>query len=151
METLKLYFETAFDGKKENIIIEVPYDDGMVATSEFCPTHLLEGGVRLIAALRGDFLESFISNCRMQLAASSKIDKAESELDRHIGGLIAVVMDKMAANSPLPYSVLLNCIDCFSLILKARGVETEEIKKIYPHVLETIINLYPDYIEDISA
>ena len=54
MESLRLDFEACILGQKRNIIVEVPYQNGLVATSEFCPTEFLSGDVKLFAAVHGE-------------------------------------------------------------------------------------------------
>lgn len=138
METLKLNFDTEINGKPRTYIVEVPYQDGTVATSEFCPTELLSGSVDLMAAVRGESLDEFMADCRLQLAAMSKIEDAESDLDRHIGALMAVVMDHYSRHNEVSLGDLLKYVDCFSLLLKAAGFDPAEIRTIYPRVTETI-------------
>lgn len=146
MESLKLNFDTEILGESRTFIVEVPYQDGIVATSEFCPTELLSGTVDLMAAVRGESLDEFMSGCRKQLLAMSKITDAGCELDLHIAGLMAVVMDHFARCGRLIFGDLLIYMDCFSLLLEADGFPEDEIKKIYPRVTRTIVDLYPDYV-----
>lgn len=73
MESLKLNFDAAIFGNPRTFIVEVPYQNGIVATSEFCPTELLSGAVDLMAAIRGESLDDFMADCRRQLLAMSKI------------------------------------------------------------------------------
>lgn len=146
METLKLNFDTTVKGCPTTYVVEVPYRDGIVATSEFCPTELLSGAVELMAAVRGESLDDFMTDCRMQLMAIAKIADAESELDLHIGGLMAVVMDHFSRQGRIVFGDLLIYVDCFSLLLKAAGYAEDEIRSIYPRVTHTIVELYPDYV-----
>lgn len=146
MEKLKLNFDTEILGKPCNYVVEVPYQEGIVATSEFCPTELLSGTVDLMAAIRGESLDKFIADCRMQLLAMSKIKEVNTEIDRHIGGLMAVVMEHISRNKKIVFGELLIHIDCFSLLLKAGGFDSNEIHDMYPRVTKTIVDLYPDYV-----
>lgn len=147
MEKLKLNFDTEINGGSRTYIVEVPYQNGIVATSEFCPTELLSGSVELMAAIRGESLDKFMADCRMQLLAMSKITEADTDLDRHIGGLMAIVMDHLSRNKKIVFGDLLIYIDCFSLLLKSAGFSASEIKDIYPRVTRSIVDLYPDYID----
>ncbi len=146
METLRLNFDTEITGHPKTFVVEVPYQNGLVATSEFCPTEFLSGSVELMAAVRGESLDKFMRDCRRQLLALSKITEAETDLDRHIGALMAVVMDHISRRNRILFSELLTCVDCFSLLLKAAGFGKEEIREIYPRVTNTIVELYPDYV-----
>lgn len=146
MEKLKLNFDTEILGKPRTYVVEVPYQEGIVATSEFCPTELLSGTVDLMAAIRGESLDKFMSDCRMQLLAMSKIKEADTDLDRHIGGLMAVVMEHLSRQKEIVFGELLIYIDCFSLLLKAGGFNSDEIRNIYPRVTKTIVDLYPDFV-----
>lgn len=148
MESLKLNFDTEILGKPRTFVVEVPYQDGIVATSEFCPTELLSGTVDLMAAVRGESLDKFMADCRKQLHAMAKIAEVDSDLDRHIGGLMAVVMDHFSRNSRIAFGDLLIYVDCFSLLLKADGFDSDEIRAIYPRVTKTIVDLYPDYVDN---
>lgn len=146
MENLKLYFDTEIHGEPRTYIVEVPYLEGTVATSEFCPTELLSGSVELMAAIRGESIDKFMSDCRMQLLAMSKITEADTDLDRHIGGLMAVVMEHFSRKKKIDFGDLLMYVDCFSLLLKAADFDHEEIRLMYPRITQTIMDLYPDYI-----
>ena len=150
MELLRLNFEANILGERKNLIVEVPYRNGIVATSEFCPTEYLSGSVELMAAVRGETLDRFISDCRRQLIAMEKITEAETPLDAHIGGLMAAVMDRLSRKGSITFSELLNYADCFSLLLKGGEFASEEIREIYPRVVQTIVSLYPENIEDVK-
>ncbi len=147
MESLKLNFDTEILGEPRTFIVEVPYQNGIVATSEFCPTELLSGTVDLMAAIRGESLDKFMADCRRQLLAMSKITEANTDLDRHIGGLMAVVMDHFSRYKRIVFGDLLIYVDCFSLLLKSARFDNEEIRTIYPRVTRTIVELYPDYVD----
>lgn len=149
MEILKLNFDVNNPRMPGSLIVEVPYKDGIVATSQFCPTRLMEGSVGLMAAVRGITLDRFMDECRIQTRAMSNIDEAESPLDLHIGALMAVVVSYMESNPELSLDDLLTFTDCFSLLLKADSFADEEIRKIYPEIIETIVKLYPDRITGI--
>lgn len=146
MEQIKLNFDTEISGVPRTYIVEVPYQNGIVATSEFCPTELLSGRVDLMAAIRGESLDKFMADCRMQLIAMSKIIEVDTDLDRHIGGLMAVVMEHLSRNNKIDFGDLLIYVDCFSLLLKAADFDHEEIRLMYPRIAQTIMELYPDYI-----
>ncbi|MDE6532560.1 MAG: hypothetical protein K2M27_03385 [Muribaculaceae bacterium] len=147
MEILKLNFDTELLGKPLTYTIEVPYQDGLVATSMFCPTEFLSGAVDIMAAVRGESLDKFMEDCRRQLIAMSKMTEAETNLDFHIGGLMAVVMDHFSRHDKMPFGKLLIHVDCFCLILKAAGYDPDEIRAIYPRVTQTIVDLYPDHVD----
>ncbi|MDE5877141.1 MAG: hypothetical protein K2H47_06570 [Muribaculaceae bacterium] len=147
MESLRLNFDTEILGVPRTFVIEVPYQNGVVATSEFCPTELLSGTIDLMAAIRGETLDRFMADCRHQLIAMSKIPETDTELDRHIGGLMAVVMEHLSRNKRIFFGDLLIYIDCFSLLLKAAGFDEAEIRNIYPRVTKTIVDLYSDYVD----
>ncbi len=149
MENLKINFDTTIQGKPRAYIVEVPYQNGIVATSEFCPTELLSGTVDLMAAVRGESLDKFMADTRMQLLAMSKLTESETELDRHIGGLMAVVMDHLSRKKEISFGDLLIYVDCFCLLLKAAGFDRDEIQLMYPRITQTILELYPDHISDV--
>lgn len=147
METLRLNFDTEIDGTLRQFTVEVPYRDGVVATSRYCPARLLSDTVNLMAAIHGETLDKFMDDCRRQLLAMSRITDADTTLDRHIGALMAVVMDHLSRDKAIAYGDLLIYMDCFSLLLKADGFTDDEIHRIYPQVTGTITNLYPDHIK----
>ena len=151
MEKLRLNFDSEILGIPRSYVVEVPYQDGIVATSEFCPTEFISGGIELMAAVRGESLDKFMADCRMQLLAMSKMNEAETELDRHIGGLMAVVMEHLGRNKEILFGDLLLYIDCFSLLLKAAGFKNDEIREIYPRVTKTIVDLYPGYVNSAAV
>ena len=146
MEKLKLKFDTdSADGLKE-YIVEVPYKEGIVITSEYCPTELISESVDLLAAFRGEPLDKFMEDCRKQVIAMSQIQEAESKIDLHIGGLMAVVMNHLSINKTINYGDLLIYVDCFALLLRGAGFEEKEIHGIYPLVTQSIKDLYSEYI-----
>ena len=149
MEKLKLNFDTVVKGETRTYIVEVPYQNGIVATSEYCPTEFLSGTVDIMAAVRGESLDKFIADSRMQLLAISQITDADTELDRHIGGLMAVIMEHLSRKKKLSFGDLLIFIDCFSLLLKAAGFERDEIHSMYPKIARTILDIYPDNISNV--
>ena len=149
MEKLKLNFDIEVQGEPRTYIVEVPYQNGIVATSEFCPTELLSGTVDLMAAIRGESLDKFMADCRMQLLAMSKITEADTALDRHIGGLMAVVMEHFSRKKNISFGDLLIYVDSFSLLLNAAGFDRDEIYSMYPRITHTILELYPDYVSNV--
>ena len=149
MEKLKLNFDTEVKGETRTYTVEVPYQNGIVATSEYCPTEFLSGTVDIMAAVRGESLDKFIADSRMQLLAISQITDADTELDRHIGGLMAVIMEHLSRKKKLSFGDLLIFIDCFSLLLKAAGFERDEIHSMYPKIARTILDIYPDNISNV--
>ncbi|MDE7412914.1 MAG: hypothetical protein K2N05_03865 [Muribaculaceae bacterium] len=149
METLKLNFDTTILDRPKTFIVEVPYQDGVVATSKYCPTSFLSGPVDLMAAIRGETLDNFMAFCRSQLVAISKIKDTDNVIDLHIGGLMASIMNRLSRTRKISFGDLLIYVDCFALLLEADGFKEEEIREIYPSVTRTILNLYPDHIEDV--
>lgn len=147
MQYLKLNFESRILGEPRTFVVEVPYEDGTVATSEFCPTEFLSGSVDLMAAIRGESLDKFMNDCRMQLLAMADISAVETPLDCYIGGLMSVVMAHLGRSEKISFADLLTYVDCFSLILKAAGFEADEIREIYPRVTRTIVSLYAANID----
>ena len=146
METLKLNFDSYHRNGKKTLVVEVPYQEGMVATSEFCPNELMSGPVKLMAAVRGESLDDFLNDCRRQLTAMSKLDASDNELDLHIGGLMAVVMELLSSEKSISLTEMLGYSDCFSVFWKGAGFHSSEIRAIYPSVVNTIIDLYPENI-----
>ncbi|MDE7440731.1 MAG: hypothetical protein K2M69_01010 [Muribaculaceae bacterium] len=151
MESLRLNFEANILGETKNIIVEVPYQNGVVATSEFCPTEYLAGSVELMAAVRGETLDKFMTDCRRQLVAMSKITEADTPLDVHIGAFMAAVMECLSRHASISFAELLSYADCFSLLLKGSGFDSAEIGEIYPSVVRAVTELYPENISDANA
>ncbi len=154
MEHLRLNFDTEIQGRPRTFVVEVPYVNGMVATSEFGPKAIYAESPEIAGAFRGEPLDKFMDHCKMQLLTMSKITEAETDLDRHIGALMAVVMDAYSRNRKILYGDLLLHIDCFSLLLKAAGFDPEEIRRMYPRITNTILDLYPNWVlraDELSA
>lgn len=146
METLKLNFDTHICDTPHTLTVKVPYQEGMVATSSFCPKEFLTGSVDLMAAVRGETLDRFLSSCNLLLHAASKISDAENTLDRLIGGLMALVMTHFSQNGKMTTGDLLLYVDCFSHLLEAEGFEDPVIRLMYPRIVKTIVDLYPDNV-----
>lgn len=135
-----------FKGRDRLYRVEVPVENGGVRTDKFCPQDLLTGGVSIISALNGESEEEFISDCQKQVLAMDLADADALPVDRHIAGLMAVVMDHLSRCGRLIFGDLLIYMDCFSLLLEADGFPEEEIRKIYLRVTRTIVELYPDHV-----
>ncbi len=134
--------------------VTVPVEKGGVVTSKYCPQELLTGGMSLVKAINGETEEEFLADCQKQMMAMGVAGKEETLLDRHIAGLMAVVMDHISRCGRLIFGDLLIYMDCFCLLLEADGFSEEEIKEIYPRITRTIVDLYPDYVKntvDLSA
>lgn len=140
METIKLNFDASILGEGESITVEVPYSEGMVATSRFCPMELLSGDVKLLAALNGEPLDDFVKDCRLQLEFAAR---AECESNKHealIAGLMASVMEHQVRSGKLTMRDYLLHMDAFSYLVTACGMPEEEAKRIYPRILESMIH-----------
>lgn len=135
-----------FKGRDRLYTIEAPIKNGGVRTDKFCPQELLTGGVSIISAINGETEDEFLSDCQKQVMAMDIADAGTPLVDRHIVGLMAVVMDHFSRCGRIIFGDLLIYIDCFSLLLEADGFPKEEIREIYPRVAKTIVDLYPDHV-----
>lgn len=135
-----------FKGRNQLYSVEVPIENGGIRTDKFCPQDLLTGGVSIITAINGESEEEFISDCQKQVLAMDLADADVSPIDRHIAGLMAVVMDHFSRCGRIIFGDLLIYMDCFSHLLEADGFSEEEIQTIYPRITRTIVDLYPDYV-----
>ena len=140
METIKLNFDAEVLGKGKNITIEMPYSDGVVATSRFCPMELLSGDVKLLAALNGEPLEDFVKDCKLQLAFANEANNQSSLHESFIAGLMASVMEHHSRTGKLTMKDYLLHMDVFSYLINACGVSTDQVIRMYPKVLESVIH-----------
>ena len=122
METIKLNFDAEVLGKGKTITIEMPYSDGVVATSRFCP------------------LEDFVKDCKLQLAFANKATEQSSLPEAFIAGLMASVMEHQARSCKLTMKDYLLHMDAFSYLINACGVSTYQVIRMYPKVLESVIH-----------
>ena len=146
METRRFKFSGNINGKRKELIIKAPVENGSVYTNKYCPQDLLTGGLTFMTPVYGELIDEFITDCQKQVVAMEGAGLQKTLLDVHIAGLTAVVMDHLARCGRLIFGDLLIYMDCFSLLLEADGFSKEEICEIYPRVTRTIIELYPDYI-----
>lgn len=140
METIKLNFDAEVLGKGKTITIEMPYSDGVVATSRFCPMELLSGDVKLLAALNGEPLEDFVKDCKLQLAFANEANEQSSMHESFIAGLMASVMEHQARAGKLTMKDYLLHMDTFSYLINACGVSADQVVRMYPKVLESVIH-----------
>lgn len=139
METLKLSFDAEMLGPAMTLTIEVPYSDGIVATSRFCPLELLEGDINLIAALNGESLEDFVRDCKMQLKIASEVyPQSPSIHEAFIAGLIGSVMEHKGRVGQLSMKALLLHVDAFSYLVHASCASEDQVKHMYSKVLESV-------------
>lgn len=140
MELIKLNFDVPVLGEGKTITLEVPYSDGIVATSRFCPMELLSGDVELLAALNGEPLEDFVKDCKLQLDFANKASDQSAVQEAFIAGLMASVMEHRARSGNLTTKDYLLHLDVFSYLVNACGVSADQVSHMYPKILETIIS-----------
>lgn len=140
METIKLNFDAPVLGEGKTITLEVPYSEGIVATSRFCPMELLSGDVELLAALNGESLEDFAKDCKLQLDFSNKAKSQSTMHEAFIAGLMASVMEHHARSGNLTTKDYLLHLDVFSYLVNACGISSDQVIQMYPKILETIIS-----------
>lgn len=140
METIKLNFDAPVLGEGKTITLEVPYSEGIVATSQFCPMELLSGEVELLAALNGEPLEDFVKDCKLQLAFANEANEQSSMHESFIAGLMASVMEHQARAGKLTMKDYLLHMDTFSYLINACGVSADQVVRMYPKVLESVIH-----------
>ncbi len=140
METIKLNFDAPVLGEGKTITLEVPYSEGIVATSQFCPMELLSGEVELLAALNGEPLEDFVKDCKLQLAFANEANEQSSMHESFIAGLMASVMEHQARAGNLTMKDYLLHMDAFSYLVNACGVSADQVSRIYPKVLKSVIH-----------
>lgn len=148
MEKRNILFEANIQGEQKDLIVNVPVNNDSVITNEFCPQVLLTGGMTFVEAVNGESLNEFISDCNLQIFAMQQINRNESRLNIHIGGLMTAVNSHIQRCGRLIYGDLLIYMDCFSLLLKADGFPEQEIREIYPQLTKTIVDLYPNYMKN---
>lgn len=140
METIKLNFDAEVLGKGKTVTIEMPYSDGVVVTSRFCPMELLSGDVELLAALNGEPLEDFVKDCKLQLAFANEANEQSSMHESFIAGLMASVMEHQARTGKMTMKDYLLHMDAFSYLINACGVSNDQVIRMYPKVLESVIH-----------
>ena len=141
METIKLNFDADVLGKGRSITVELPYSDGIVATSRFCPMELLSGDIELLAALNGEPLEDFVRDCKLQLSFAKEATTQSSIHEAFIAGLMASVMANRARTGRLTMKDYLLHTDAFSYLIHAAGVDEDRVRQMYPKVLESIVEM----------
>ena len=140
METIKLNFDAEVLGKGKTITIEMPYSDGVVATSRFCPMELLSGDVKLLAALNGEPLEDFVKDCKLQLAFANEASEKSTMHEAFIAGLMASVMEHQTRACKLTTKDYLLHLDAFSYLVNACGVSADQVTRMYPKILDSVIH-----------
>ena len=146
MELQEFKFTGVIQYKVKHLSVKAPIENGGVRTDKFCPQDLLTGGLSFVTAINGENTSEFITDCTKQVRAMEIAGKEDSQLDVHIAGLMAAVMDHLSQCGRLIFGDLLIYMDCFSLLLEADGFSELEIREIYPRVTRTIVELYPDFI-----
>lgn len=127
--------------------VTVPVEDGAVITNKYCPKELLTGGLSFITAINGESIDEFKADCQKQVVAMGETTKTTNKMDRHIGGLMAVVMEHLTRCGRLIFGDLLIYVDCFAHLLIADGVPEAEVRATYPRITKTIVDFYPDYVK----
>lgn len=125
----------------------LPCEDSGVVTSLYCPQPLLTGGLSFASAVNGESISEFDQDCRNQIRGIESAGDI-SKIDAHIAGLMAAVMNHISRCGRLIFGDLLIYVDVFSHLLAADGYPEKEVKSIYPRILRSIIDLYPQYIKN---
>lgn len=146
METRNFCFEATILGRRKDLIVKAPVENGAVITNKFCPQELLTGGLSFITVVNGECIEEFIQDCRVQVLGIKGAGDTGSRLDAHIGGLMAAVMHHITRCGRLIFGDLLIYMDCFALLLEADGFSEAEIRQNYIRVCRTIVQLYGDHV-----
>lgn len=136
-----------FAHKDVRLKVTIPVENEAAITNEYCPQELVTGGLSFITAVNGESVNEFIADCQKQVIAMGETSNTLSKLDRHIGGLMAVVMEHLTRCGRLIFGDLLIYVDCFAHLLIADGVSIREVKTVYPRITKTIVDFYPDYVK----
>lgn len=139
METIKLNFDANILGSERSLNIELPYSNGIVATSKFCPAQLLSGDVDLLAALNGEPLEDFVADCRLQLRFAEEEAKASSIHEAFIAGLVASVVEHTSRAGKLTLKDYLLHMDVFSHLIFSAGIPESQVSNIYSKILDSVM------------
>lgn len=146
METIRLNFDAEVLGPGKTITVEMPYSDGVVATSRFCPVQLLSGDVELLAAINGEPLDDFVADCKLQLRFAKEAIKDSNLHEAFIAGLVASVMEHKAHKEYLSYKEYLLHLDVFSWLVYAAGINEAQVSSMYPKVLDSIMKTIDEVI-----
>lgn len=69
METRKFSFNGNINGKRKELIVQAPVENGGVYTDKYCPQDLLTGGISFVTAVNGEVIGEFITDCQKQVVA----------------------------------------------------------------------------------
>lgn len=148
MEKHKFLFKACIMGRKKDLIVAAPVESHNVVTNEYCPQELLTGGLPFVTAINGESVDEFINDCNTQVNAMSQIPTAASIMDAHVGGLMAAIASHINRCGRLIFGDLLIYVDCFSLLLAADGIGDKEIRHVYPRIVRTVVDRYPNHIKN---
>ena len=139
-------FSTQNGDSSKYLRVTLPTEHNGVVTNKYCPPLLLTGGIGFIPAINGESETEFIYDCRKQISAMEAVGQEFSQMERHLAGLMTIVMNHILCCGRMIFGDLLIYMDVFSLLLEADGVDEEEIKNAYPQILRQIIELNPERI-----
>lgn len=139
-----------FTHKDVRLKVTVPVENEAVITNEYCPQELITGGVSFITAVNGESIDEFMADCQKQVIAMGETTNTLGKMDRHIGGLMAVVMEHLTRCGRLIFGDLLIYVDCFAHLLIADDFSEKEVRDAYPKITKNIVDLYPDYVKATS-
>ena len=134
-------------GHNRVLSFTLPTQNGGVITNQYCPQMLLTGGLSFVTAVNGECIPEFEDDCRKQIVGMEAAG-GNSTVDTHIAGLMAAVMDHINRCGRLIFGDLLIYMDVFSHLLVADGHSDAEVKNIYPRILRSVVELYPEYIKN---
>lgn len=149
-------FQMKVNGCTKTVPISVPYENGMVITSEFCPPQLLATGAGPLpwlqtSPIHGESEQEFINDCQMQIQTINEIEGQYGTIDSHQKALSSVVVAHIRRCGRLLFQDLLIYIDIYYHLLKAAGYSTTETKGNYALITKASVDSLAQYVKDSST
>lgn len=149
-------FQMKVNGCMKTVTVSVPYENGMVITSEFCPPQLLTTGIAPLpwmqtSPIHGESEQEFINDCKMQIQIINDVEGQYGTIDSHQKALSNVVIAHIRRCGRLLFQDLLIYIDIYCYLLKAAGYSTVEAKGNYALITKALVDSLAQYVKDPST
>lgn len=156
LQTLRQFsFSATVCGKQKNFKFEIPVEQQIVTTNRFCPKEFyVRQFVRqnsplydAASYLQGETIDEFEQDCE-NLASAMCSSQFRNKWDVYRDALFKVIIAHINRFNRLIFNDLLVYMDIFSYFLYADGMSENDIKTLYPCLVNQAVNCFLKYMKD---
>ena len=144
-------FSAVICGQPKRFEFEIPVDQQVVITNRFCPKEfLVQQNSPLydaITYINGEAIGEFEQDCE-NLASAMSTSQFSNKLDVYKDALFKIIIMHINRCGRLIFNDLLIYMDIFSYFLYADWISENDIKTLYPCLVNQAVNWFQKYVKD---